>query len=578
MSTTQTSTPPLGELYFQSLLNGVASVRDRFDAATGRFIRMPAEGPKNPDRTDTIGWAVTHQDVILALAVLYTTDRLDNPHAGDANLLEMIVRGGDAIREFQNADGTVNFVKPDGSDWGPTYMCWTNYHWLEAYGLMRDHLPDDTRRGWEEGLTLAHDGQADLLVGNRIHNIPTWQATSCWRAGTLMSNERWQRIAARHIDRVIDAQHSGGFWAEHGGPTTSYNRVYWHALGLYWLFSGEPRALEAVRRAIDFHIVHSYPDGTGIETIDGRTKYDASQSPMGLVALGLTPEGRRLARCLMCSPVGQQRVDAAPHISAETVSTQTVFGATPSLAASCTPTMATACMYAQEGAEQPSLFEQRERHHNWRNRSLTLRHGPWFACCSAIVVPPTENVWGQDRQHFVSLWAQDLGLLIGGGNSRQQPAWSTFVVASPEGRRYLPGRAGLTDDGLWLDYGPTRCVLAWELSDDAATLHAHLSKAPHPTTLQLQLRLRPGVAVRCGDRQVTVSTNRMHVDKQRGTLDVGPGAWRIDVPSHWTLDWPIAPYNPYTKDGSAPIDQAVAVFSVAVPAQGSVSVTMRRGG
>ncbi|MFQ6048522.1 MAG: hypothetical protein ACE5K7_04085, partial [Phycisphaerae bacterium] len=516
---------PLGELYWRSLVAAFDGQKACFDRASGRFLSRLQEPPKSPERPDVIGWAVTHQDVILPLAVLYTTGRPDNALYHSDELLEMIIRGGNAIRNFQQPDGQVEFVKPDGSCWGPTYMGWTNYHWLETYALLRDHLPDDVLRSWQQGLSLAHEGQRREIENGRIHNIPTWKAVSCWRAGQLFGNDRWQRAAERYIERVIAAQHPGGFWPEHRGPTTSYNRVDLHALGLYWIFTGQPRALEAVQRAVQFHLIHSYPDGTDVETIDGRVKYRPARSAMGLVGLGLTPQGRRLARCLMqpCSGVED-------------------------LTASCTPHMASAFLHAPDGPEQPGIFNQAERVCNWQQMSLTLRSGPWFACCSAIVVPPIDNVWGQNRQHFFSLWADGAGLLIGRGNSRNQPAWSTFVVCGPTGRRYLPDQARLLDDGVQLHYGPTRCTLQVALQPDQARIGASVGGTSQPARLQLQLPLRPATKLQCPDgTQVELTgqaASTRRIAQPAGRLSVGPGLWSIELPRPWSLDWPVRPFNP----------------------------------
>jgi hypothetical protein len=276
---------------------------------------------------------------------------------------------------------------------------------------------------------------------------------------------------------------------------------------------------------------------------------------MGLVALGITPQGRRLARHLM---------QPCPFIA--------------DLAASCTPHMASAFLHAPDGPEQPSIFDQPQRAHTWQRMSLTLRQGPWFACCSAILVPPADNIWGQDRQHFLSLWADGLGLLIGQGNSRNQPAWSTFVVAAPAGRRYLPDRSGLLPDGVWLDYGPTRCSLRLELHQAEARILAALAGAAEPTMLQLQLRLRPGLTLRLSDGSShQLGTQPVRIEQPPGTLSIGPDRWSIDLPRPWSLDWPVRPFNPYAKDGYAPIAQAAAILALPLSADNPTQLTVRPG-
>ena len=151
-----------------------------FNEKTGRF-HSELEGPPAPGaKPEDIGWFIVNQDIIYPLALLYTTP--GTPYHGDSAILNMALRGGDAIRDFQYPDGKVEFLKVDGSRWGPTYMGWTNYSWLEAYAILRDQMDEERRKRWEEGLSLAHDGQARELADSHVHNIPCFKAMSCYRA------------------------------------------------------------------------------------------------------------------------------------------------------------------------------------------------------------------------------------------------------------------------------------------------------------------------------------------------------------------------------------------------------------
>ena len=59
------------------------------------------------------------------------------------------------------------------------------------------------------------------------------------------------------------------------------------------------------------------------------------------------------------------------------------------------------------------------------------------------------------------------------------------------------------------------------------------------------------------------------------------GTWAIqdpgiELPRRGSLDGPVAPFNPYAKDGSAPPEQAAGVLGVDVPAEGELWLTVRR--
>jgi len=234
------------------IASGVEEKLETFDEATGRFITQPT-GPIAPGAApEDLGWIVTNQDVMYALATLYLEG--DSPFHRNPEILEIAGRAGDAVRDFQDEDGRVEFIKPDGSKWGMTYMGWTNYAWLETWALLREHFDHERRERWEEGLVLALEGQArEIANPEHIHNIPAWKAMSSWRAGQLMGRDDFKQIGEDYMAVVVEAQEPGGYWAEHMGPTTGYNRVYLHALGLYHIFSGDDSVLPAIEAATEFH-------------------------------------------------------------------------------------------------------------------------------------------------------------------------------------------------------------------------------------------------------------------------------------------------------------------------------------
>jgi len=452
----------------QLMASGVEETLARFDERTGRFITEPT-GPIAPGaKPEDLGWIVTNQDCMYALATLALEP--GNPYSGDERILDVAMRAGDAVRDFQDPEGRVEFIKPDGSRWGMTYMGWTNYAWLETWALLREHLGDDRRARWEEGLTLAHDGQAHQISNGHVHNIPCWKAMSCYRAGRLFGRDDWMRAGEDMIGLCVEAQQSGGYWAEHGGPTTGYNRVYVHAIGLYHIFSGDESVLPAIEAATDFHQTFTYPDGSDVETVDGRVKYHGHINPSALVSMTVVPQGRRYVRYLLELPDLAERLrnPLAGHA-------------------------ASLYHHMQGGAEAPISLDElsfRKSYHDW---AIVMREGPCFGCLSAFVCPPVGSRWGQDRQQFLSLWHERTGLLIGGGNSKDQPEWSTFIA----GGRFVPDAGELTDDGrgVTLTYGDLRCTLTLDLSADEAVLEA--SAEGGSALNQLVVRVPRGTPLRC---------------------------------------------------------------------------------
>ncbi|MHB8996430.1 MAG: hypothetical protein ACYC63_14395 [Armatimonadota bacterium] len=514
------------------LVSAVEMAVPRFDDKTGRFLTQP-DGPLAPGATpEEVGWCPINQDVLYALATVYHEPH--NPYFGNPRILELASQAGDAIRDFQYPDGQVEFIKADGSKWGPTYMGWTNYAWLEAYALLQSELDEERRQRWVEGLTLAHDGQARELQTAAVHNIPAWKAMSCYRAGQLLGRPDWQEVGSSMIAKVVAEQDPGGYWPEHGGPSTLYNLVYVHALGLYHRFSHDESVLPALQAATEFHDTFTYPDGAVVETIDGRVKYHAGISLFGWSAFSLFPKGQRHVRRLL-----------------------TVLSPERDLVSCQGGLLPTAYHHVvddgnEDGSEQPDGLT------SYRDQALVQKQGPWFACLSAFTGPAANSRWGQDRQNFLSLWHRDCGLIMGGGNSKEQPEWSSFVADG----RYLPDRARVVDDGCGVAfaYGGVYCLLEleWEADGVAIVGQAEKGSAVQQLVLNLNrgetLRTETGLELRLGEAPVVLDT------RQLGAW-LATEKWRIELPHGARLQWPSVPFNPYAADGAAPAGAEMGVLS-----------------
>ena len=519
------------DTFLRYMVDGVDKVVKTFDADSGRFMAPGYEGPG-------LGWAVTNQDVVCPLSLLLTTAHESNPYHGDPELLEVVEKAGDALRDFQYPDGQVEFVKIDGSKWGPTYMPWSMYHWLEAYALMSDRLGEERGAHWAEGLTLAFDGiMKETSESYHVHNIPTWKGMSLVRAEQVFGREDWGTVGREMIRRAVAAQTEHGYWDEHGGPTTSYNLVYTHAIGLYHAFTGDDSVLPCLRRALDFHLKFTYPDGACVETIDGRVKYHTGVRDRCLASYSNFPDGRRFVRW---------QVDLMED------SGQTQL---------CTPGMAAAYQHYHEGEEAPIPHDDPRYELVMGDLARVVRRDGWFFCASAITVEPTDNRWGMDRQSFVSLFRDGRGLIVGGGNSKEQPGWSNFVV----GDLSLPTSARLLDDGVELSYGEARCTIQAEIGEEETALTFSLasSAVEGPVRAQLPLHIVPGEPLSTASG-ATFPTDGTPVSLTQETSGghIHHNGWELRLPEGAVFEYPISPFNPYAKEGNAPLAEAVAVVRV----------------
>ncbi len=125
------------------IVKGVDKCKLNFDKKTGHFF------------AENGGWAVTNQDVIYPLSYLYVNKHPENPYYKNEEILNLCFCGGDALRNAQDNEGKVEFVKIDSSKWGKTYMCWSMFHWLETFRLLKNFLPSERANSWQEGLSIA---------------------------------------------------------------------------------------------------------------------------------------------------------------------------------------------------------------------------------------------------------------------------------------------------------------------------------------------------------------------------------------------------------------------------------------
>ncbi|MFH1566653.1 MAG: hypothetical protein ABIL09_01545, partial [Gemmatimonadota bacterium] len=442
--------------------------------------------------------------------------------------------------------------------------------WIRAYQLVREALDEATRRRWEAGLRLGYEGIARTCL-ERLHNIPAHHAMGLYCAGQVFERADWREQAAAFMGRVAAAQSPNGWWAEHQGPVVAYNFVYSECLGIYHALSGDAAVLPALERAAVYHANLTYPDGSPVETVDGRNPYHPGRR-LGNPGFSHTPAGR-----------GYLKEQHAQHIAAGAE-----FGA---------DYAASMLLHTGRGPAQPTAAAQ-ERH-DWRMgaEALVRRRRPWFLCLSAFIAPIPENRWGQDRQSFASLFHDDAGLILGGGNTKLQPRWSTFAVGDPallfhtpgdeepdfrarQGLLHVPDRAAYADDperpAVVLGYGGVEGRLEVHLLDEhAAEVTLSASGFTHlPVEGHLTLLPHLGQPLRhSGGEEVVLGEEAVSWEGGDGAW-IEPGGWRLTLPAGTRLVWPVLPHNPYRKAGDATAAEGRLVVCVPLAAA-RPAVTLR---
>ncbi|MCZ6634620.1 MAG: hypothetical protein O7G87_14540 [bacterium] len=496
-------------------------------------------------------WISTDQNVLLALATAWHF--ADSAHRGSERVLDAIVRGGYALIDAQDEDGMFTFRKKDHSTWGQTYMPWAYSRWIRTFQLVRDAMSEHDRGQWEDGLMLGYEGISKTEMG-RVHNIPAHHAMGLFCAAKVFGRTDWKDQAQAFMREVVAAQSEYGWWAEHDGPVVSYNFVYVEAVGVYYAMSGDAEVLNALKRAAQYHAGCTYPDGSSVETVDGRNPYHEGVR-LGNVGFCHTAEGRGFL--LQQHAIYLQSSD---RFDADYAAQMLLYG---------------------DGGPVVETAAGQERHvYEMGDRAKMVRHRPWFLGVSAFAGAPPQNRWGQDRQNFVSVFHDQVGLIVGGGNTKLQPLWSTFTVGNTDLLKHLPGdedpdfgvREGLIHVpdkatiegteavlGLGLTYGEEMCRVTLEPQGDQELRLVFEATANTGMPVEGHVVLMP----KLGDRLQTTTGDAIPLGEPPFAWTVpGPGGgiehngWRLFLTSNARVVWPVLPHNPYRKDGAATIEEA----------------------
>lgn len=530
--------------FYQTLIKAAQRCKTHYDPETGRFMQHPVmiDGRRTVP-SDGTGWALTLQDPVLAFAYLYKTPGENNPFYKDPETFDLICGAIKAWRDWQYPDGRMEFIKVNGETWGPIYMPWSWYHWLETYILMKDELPEAVRLDWENGLLPGLESYAKQDP-ERVHNIPVWQAMTVHRAGKVFDRPDWCDAADVLMENACRAQNPDGFWAEYDGPTVGYNMVYTHGLGLYHIHGGKVNVMPAIHKATAFLQASTYPSGAYVDTHEGRRRYHGTDlgplSPLsnmvGMPAFLLTEGGMEyLSRHLEHFTNGNATM---PHIATFLIALDNFTGFTVDEFKGIG-----GCNHSDFTAIHGKLSVIRKN-----NNQISL---------SAYTAPLNRERWAMDRQSFASVWTEDADLLMGSGNSKAQIECSSFIICGENGEvlSAMPTSGQVEPDGsITLEYdGKAVCRIRGEIADNGImTLRYSAQLKDSGCRWRISLPLRPGLTEE--DAPYTVCV-------RDGSTRISFRGWTVSVRDDCRILCPVRPLNPYVRNGGCdPEDQLLTAM------------------
>jgi hypothetical protein len=528
--------------YFPLIEKGAAAVEQRLNAEPVPSLATIETAP---------GWK-HFPFAILAPAVLYTKRHPANPHYHDIRMLKLALRIGDLLA----SEDEKGLYEPRlDSDWD-TFM------WLEAYRLLQGELGEERRRLWQQHIlrnaAFVYD-RALWRLDYPWYNAPyigtspnhyAQYASLLLLAGRVFGKQDWERLGTQILHRFAALEQTpDGYWGEHSraGPTTGYDYLTMTQVALYYEYTKDSAALQALRLSTNFHENFTYPDGTPVEVINDRNRYWPVDA-WGHFGFSHFPDGRRYAEFL------------------------TSFIRSEPLEMEWLGRLSQSALYYHEGPTQPIPQDQPRCVYQMSIPASIRKTGPWVVCLSGIVsTSAVTNQFFLDRQGNVSVFHQKLGLIITGANSKHQPELATFSEKLGGGIYYMPLSSrlqmGEKQDRLSLAYNTFFSDLYVPTpAADAVTLRFVIcgkDTPPEEANLVLQLCLRPGEELETGTgAKIPVGTQQVNLAPEALGGWIRHHGWTLKLDPTAKLVWPVYPYNPYADAPEKGLEHAVALVSV----------------
>ncbi|MBL7698271.1 MAG: hypothetical protein JNK79_08940 [Chitinophagaceae bacterium] len=489
---------------------------------------------------------------ILAPAVLYAKKHKANTHYGDKRMLALAQRMGDLL-VTENEKGT--YTPRHDSDWD-TYL------WLEAYRILETALSEEQRNSWKkailENVALLEPKLAKCLdypwyTAPFIITSPNHYAiyaSTMLVAARVFNKPDWEEMASRVLHRFVTEEQSiDGYWGEQSqlGPTTGYDYLTETQIALYWEYTKDPMALEALRKSTDFHKYYTYPDGTPVETINDRNRY-WEVPRWGHFGFSNFPDGRRFAAFI----TGNLPADGGDMQSLGRIAQN--------------------ALYYHEGKSAPIPQDQSRYAHAMKITAGIRKTGPWVVTYSGLMTPKSVlNNFFLDRQSNISVFNEQKGLIISGANSKWQPELATFneTIGTHLSNMPLNSRLQMSDtmDRLGVAYDVFFATLEVPPPSEhqlKLTVRTNYKWGEATANLTLQLMLKPGQTLETGSGK-TIVLGRDSITLNSKDLGgwIHHNGWKLQLPADAILKWPVFPYNPYTSGPE--VDLARAIGTITIP-------------
>jgi len=213
------------------------------------------------------------------------------------------------------------------------------------------------------------------------------------------------------------------------------------------------------------------------------------------------------------------------------------------------------------------------------NDTVIRRHKPWQWALSGYACAPADSRWIQDRQNLVDIYHDQLGLIVGGGNTKLQPYWSTFTVGDPSLLAHKPGdespdftpdiplawtptSASVAGDGstMSLNCGDAECRVSVSIAEDGALMLTYTAPSGKKVEAHVPFMNRADVIQTAANKEITLAEAPFVLTGPEIGGSFTFGDLLVTVPEAASLRWPAKQHDPYKKDGSSSLSAAKLVL------------------
>jgi len=194
-------------------------------------------------------------EFVWPLALAYTLEVPGNTYLQDPALRQWIEAGIRYAARSAHGDGSCDdyfpFEKAAGAAAFSLLAC------MEAYTLLGFHDSEML-----EFFAKRADWLADHHESGRLTNHQALIVLCLMKAGALLSTQRWDKLKAKRLARVMEWQNEEGWFTEYEGADPGYHTLTIGLLAQIYELAPTPEVKVAIEKGVKFATEFVHPDGS----------------------------------------------------------------------------------------------------------------------------------------------------------------------------------------------------------------------------------------------------------------------------------------------------------------------------